>query len=425
MSLAKLKRLNKEQRKKVNIVALFALIVIGTLVGGMFLSPLGGVRDINDYGIITVHSLYGGAGGGGLGPAISSGDTIVAEDGLAIVWRPDPNYSGSPTCELYSTDGTWYESGNWNLNTNVDPYFHLWGFTLEGVPTGTNEFYCAFGGSYTEDILWVGSTIHFNIQSGTTPTHPAVIFEVVPDPEPIPSGTSTPLKWHFIYEGLATATVYVDGVVKSTRDTTPSDGTQYFTYSFSETVVGIYIVKLTIDPEYGLTTSSEIEVEVIEVSLVYDDAVIKVKPADVSFDFDVDESVAHVIWMFSYDGPCIADVRLADGTEVDSQTYIASTNDKMFDYIVDTSVAGTYELILTVIPDDYNNIPVVDSVTVTVEASTTTPTDTTPTVLPPDEMVLIMTMVGVAAGIILVGILFVKGGAIPKKKQMNKGETKI
>ena len=240
------------------VVAATALLVLGaTLV------PLAipGTRDINAYGTVTVHSLYGDASGG-LGPAISSGDVLNAVDGLAVVWRPVPDYSGEPTCQLYSADGTWYEDGNWNLNTNTDPYFHLWGFTLEGVPRGTTEFYCAFGGMYTDEISWVGSTIHFNIESVVNPTYPPVEFTVEPAPDPVEGGELAALRWWFVYEGEATATVYVDDVEVSTRDITPSPTAQPFTYSFQEYTEGDYTVKLTITPEFGVSASSECQVTV-------------------------------------------------------------------------------------------------------------------------------------------------------------------
>lgn len=241
------------------IVASIAIILIlgVTLIGFVIIPP----RDVNDYGTVTVHSLYGGDGSS-LGPALSSGDTIIAEDGLAVVWRPDPDYSGELTCQLYSVAGVWYEDGNWNLNTVVDPYFHLWGFLLEGVPQGTTDFYCAFGGMYTEDISWVGSTIHFNIYSSTVPEDTIIEFTEEPEDTSGAGGELITLRWWLVCEGTATGTITVDGAAETPRTITPSSSPQSFTYTFSESDIGTYIVKLTIDPEYGDTVSSSCEVEV-------------------------------------------------------------------------------------------------------------------------------------------------------------------
>lgn len=109
---------------------------------------------------------------------------------------------------------------------------------------------------------------------------------------------------------------------------------------------------------------------------VYNDAEITVRPVDVGF--DTDESPAYVQWTFSYEGPCTASVTL-DGTEVDSQTYAASGVDQIFGYFMDTSVAGTFEVVFTVTPDDGSSPAVSDTVSVTVAESTTTPTTTTDT----------------------------------------------
>jgi len=248
-------------RRVVLAVVAVAAVVI---VFGTGLIPFGMPvpRNINVYGTVTVHSLYGGDDGG-LGPALSSGDTIDAKDGLAVVWRPDPDYSGELTCQLFSAAGIWYEDGNWNLNTAVDPYFHLWGFTLDGVPKGTTEFYCAFGGKYTEDIDWTGSTIYFNIYSSTVPKDTVVVFTEEPDSEQsVEGGELLQLRWWFICEGSATATVYVDNVKVSSRNITPDSDPQVFTYPFQEYTEGDYTVELTITPKYGDEVSSSCEVTV-------------------------------------------------------------------------------------------------------------------------------------------------------------------
>jgi hypothetical protein len=108
---------------------------------------------------------------------------------------------------------------------------------------------------------------------------------------------------------------------------------------------------------------------------VYDDAEITVRPDDVGFGHD--ESGTYVQWGFSYDGPCTAYVAL-DGAEVDSQTYEASGADQTFTYLIDTSVAGTFEVVFTVVPDDGGSPSIADTVMVTI-AEPTVPTDTTTT----------------------------------------------
>lgn len=246
--------------QKLALVTVVAAIV---LILGVTLIPFGmqAPRDINDYGTVTVHSLYGGDNGG-LGPALSSGDTINAELGLAVVWRPYSDYGGEPTCQLYSADGMWYEDGNWNLNTAVDPYFHLWGFLLETVPQGTTDFYCAFGGQYTEDTDWTGSTIHFNIYSSTVPKDTVVVFTEEPEDTSGAGGELITLRWWLVCEGAATGVITVDDVPKTPRTITASPNEQVFTYSFQEYTEGNYSVELTITPEYGDEVSSSCEVTV-------------------------------------------------------------------------------------------------------------------------------------------------------------------
>lgn len=241
------------------------LIVVASvtviLILGVVLVPFGMQvpRDINDYGTVTVHSLYGGDEGR-LGDVLSEGDTIVAEDMLLVVWHPDPNYSGEPTCELYSAAGVWYETGGWTFTTYQDVYRHQWVFELATVPLGTTEFYCAFGGMYTEEISWTGSTIHFNIVSSTAPADTVVEFTEEPVDTSGASGELITLRWWLVCEGAATGVVTVDEVAESPRTITPSDDPQSFTYTFSESIAGNYTVTLTITPEYGDEISSSCEV---------------------------------------------------------------------------------------------------------------------------------------------------------------------
>jgi len=246
------------QRLAIAVVVIAAAL----LIVGVVLVPLGMQvpRDLTAYGDVSVHSLYGGDDGG-LGPALSSGDTIDAKDGLAVVWRPVPDYKGEPTCRLYSA-GTWYEDGNWNINTNVDPYFHLWGFTLDTVPQGTTDFYCAFGGKYTEDIDWTGSTIHFNIYSGTVPEDTVVVFTEEPEDTSGAGGELITLRWWFVCKGAATGVITVDDVPKTPRTITASPNEQIFSCSFQEYTEGDYTVELTITPEYGDEVSSSCNVVV-------------------------------------------------------------------------------------------------------------------------------------------------------------------
>ena len=239
-------------------VVLVIVVAAALLLLGAATIPFGipQTRDVNNYGTVTVHALVIGE----IGPAISTGDTITAVTGvgLAVVWQPSPDHGGELTCQLYSA-GAWYEDGVWTLDNTGD---HRWSFTLNSVPQGTTDFYCVFGGMYTDEISWVGSTIHFNVASDTPPVYDPVEFTVVPEPEPVAGGESLQLRWWFIYEGPATATVYVDDIEVSSREITPSPTAQMFTYSFEEDTEGNYTVKLTITPEYGFEVCSSCEVTV-------------------------------------------------------------------------------------------------------------------------------------------------------------------
>jgi len=351
MVLSKLKRLDKEQRKKAGIVALFALIIIGTLVGGMLLVT---VYPAADYGNIALFNEATGA-------SIDETSTLNVQDGDFIVaWlMDDPNTARQPDDEnfktyLYLEDGTWIEDGAETYGTYPHIYVSSlrWWFDLDQCPQGTFTYYIRY--------------------------------------------------YAYIEPGV---------IVDEDSDT------------------------------FQITNAA---------APVYDDAEFTEAPDDVGF--GVDESPAYVSWKFDYDGPCVVDVTL-DGTEVDSQTYEASSVDQIYTHLVDTSVAGTFVVEFTVTPDDYTNPVISDSVTVTIAGdtdttttdttttdTTTTDTDTTttdttttdttttdtdteetpPTDEPVFDMVLIGMVAGIAAGVILIGILLVKGGR-PKTKQKNKG----
>lgn len=122
---------------------------------------------------------------------------------------------------------------------------------------------------------------------------------------------------------------------------------------------------------------------------VYDDVVI-IDSSGTNVTFDVDETLAHVSWLFSYDGPCTASLTL-DGEEIDSQDYGRSGANRIYTHNVDTSVAVSYKLVLTVTPDTSANPPLVsDTVQVTVGEPSTTTDTTTPTTTteppPPDYL---------------------------------------
>ena len=242
-----------------SLIAIAALIIILSVmfVGVIFPLAIPGTRDVNNYGIVTVHSLYGADKS-----AISVGGTLDAEDGLFVKWLPDTDYTGEVTCDLYTVSGTWLESGNWNLVTGGAQIIHGWGFILDNIPKGTTAVYCAFGGQYTEDISWVGSTIGFVIESTVESTYDLVVFTVEQADTSGAGGELIDLRWWFVSEGPATGTITVDGAKVSSRGITPSPNAQPFTYSFSENEKGSYTVKLTITPESGDSVSSSCEVTI-------------------------------------------------------------------------------------------------------------------------------------------------------------------
>lgn len=240
------------------IFAAVVVVVVLFLFGGLtgpFAVP--GNRDVNDHGTVTVHSLHGEDK-----TAISVWSTLAAEDELLVKWLPDTDYKGEVTCGLYAVGGAWLESGVWNLETSGNQVAHRWTFTLVSVPKGTTAVYCAFGGQYTEDVTWVGSTIQFNIYSTVAPTYDPIVFTIKSGAESVTEGELVTLRWWFISKGPATGTITVDGVEVSSRSTTPSPQAQPFTHSFVSNVVGTHTVKLTITPESGTAVSSSCEVTV-------------------------------------------------------------------------------------------------------------------------------------------------------------------
>ena len=194
------------------------------------------------------------------------------------------------------------------------------------------------------------------------------------------------------------------------------------------------------DGDYGVHGES-FEFQITnEEAPTHDNPEITESPEDVHF--GLMESPAHIDWRYVSYGPSEITVEV-NNEIVESQTAISTGIEQTFRYYVDTAIDGIQNIVFEIMPEDPANPPVSDTVIVTVETAgtdtTTTDTDTTttdtttdttttddtPPPSPPDEeAVLVMIAIGVSFGIILVGILFVKGGATPKTKQMNKGENK-
>jgi len=253
----------KKRSYTVPLIVIASIIVL--LSSGIMPLGIGLVKDVNNYGTVTIQSLYGGENGG-LGLPIDPMDTIAKVDGLAVIWRPDPAYSGEIGLRLNLADGTWQEQGNWNLNTNVDPYIHLWGFTLDSLPEGTTEVYCYFYDISQSETTWHGATFHFYVYSITGPAPIVIQFTTEQMDTSTESGQATALTWWFVSEGQSSAKVWIDGVSAQEWDIQPLNFEQPVTFMFSQVEEGEYSVKLTVDPEYGDYVESSCVVTVTETS---------------------------------------------------------------------------------------------------------------------------------------------------------------
>jgi hypothetical protein len=149
----------------------------------------------------------------------------------------------------------------------------------------------------------------------------------------------------------------------------------------------------------------------------YDDVEIINSPGD-NVSFVIGESPAYVEWTFMYSGLCTGSLTL-DGEEVDSQDYEISSVQRVFTYIIDTSIAVDYELIFTVTPDA-GNPSVSDTVIVnvgetstTTTTTTTTDTDTTTTTgvppPPPPEEEMDYMLIGVIIAAVVIGFALFSG----------------
>lgn len=106
---------------------------------------------------------------------------------------------------------------------------------------------------------------------------------------------------------------------------------------------------------------------------VYLDAEFTEFPEDANY--TVDEVSAYATWHFSYDGAYTAVVKV-DGAEDYNRHFDAGSGDDLVMYTIDTSVPGTYTVVLTVTPDSTENSQISDTVIVDIVAPTTTTTDT-------------------------------------------------
>lgn len=111
---------------------------------------------------------------------------------------------------------------------------------------------------------------------------------------------------------------------------------------------------------------------------VYDDAEFVTEPAT-QLNYTVGQLAAYATWKVHYDGAYTASVTV-DGTEDWTESNIASTGDELIIYTVNTTVAGTQSIVLTITPDVADNPPLVsDTVTVTIAGDGNDDTDTTTT----------------------------------------------
>ena len=433
MPFTKLKRYYEGERKRVNIIALLALVVVGILVGGSLLAVL----DVSYYGYPDLWEETNDV-------QMSAGDVLNVQDGDTLVaWLRDElsdqhkptDLDWDVTLRLASTD-EWVEDGGdaskiGEFYPSVVGDSMRWWFDLQSCLEGTHEYrvyWFAMIGDTEVDVD--GYSFVFAVVNTKEPVYEDAVFVTEPDTElSYTVGQSAAhVTWVVGYDGPFTVSVTVDGEEDWSGTYIASSADDWVIYTIDTSVAGTQSVVLTVTPDgvdRPLLVSDTVMVTIASTTL-YDNAVITDALDDVSF--GANESLAYVSWTFDYDGPCAVDVTW-DGIEVDNKTYVASDVDQTFDYLVDTSVAGTFTMVFTVTPDDADNPAVTDTAMVTVEAETptdTTTTTTTPTEAwpPPDEpelnIMLIGMCVGIAAGAILIGILLVKGGR-PKTKQKNKG----
>jgi hypothetical protein len=208
------------------------------------------VMDVNDYGTIVMISD---------GEAFEALDTIIASHGLLVKWEA--------TVATSNIDAWLYTDAGVNIEKGVhtqDGRVHSFSFTLEGAPNGITEFHVGFGGQYSQDKAWVGSTPHFFVEQDSTPSYPAPEFVTVPEDTSAIVGETINLRWWLIYTGPAIARITVDGVTKASRSLTQTTSEQPITYIASFSDAGVHKIKLIIEPEYDIAYANEVTITVTE-----------------------------------------------------------------------------------------------------------------------------------------------------------------
>jgi len=153
---------------------------------------------------------------------------------------------------------------------------------------------------------------------------------------------------------------------------------------------------------------------------VYNDAEFVTEP-DTAISYAEGQLGTYATWKVNYDGAFTASVTV-DGTEDWTETFDVSSGDDMVMYPVDTSVVGTQSIVLTITPDNADNLPLVsDTVIVTIEEATTDTGTTTPdtgTTTPdpePDEPTTDWMVYSMIAG-----VLFIVGYVLHKKTERGR-----
>jgi len=375
-----------KHRDKIGIV-----IIIMAILGAVYFGGFGPQSAFDSVSEINIKDSSG--------TIINSGDTIYESSGLYLNVR-DVDPTGL-RCNLYiSMDDTFVSEGV----VSGAGYDHIWTFDLSTVYKGTHMYYLAT----TEDAPWISHTFYIVGDSDspdfTTTLPPELTF--YPQDESVLVGETSTIRWKVKYEKSAVVKIYLDGVLAETMSHTGAIDETTYEYEFSSDIVGAFTVEFEFIPDIiAMVITDSVILTAYTSSEVFDDAEFVDIPVNVSF--NVGESPAYLIWTFSYDGPCVVDIVL-DGTWDDGKSYDASVADKIFTYIVDTSVAGTYELVFTIDPDGTANPTVSDTAMVTIVGlpdTTTTTTSETPPVEP--EIDYMFLAIGIAA-VVVIGFVILK-----------------
>jgi hypothetical protein len=209
------------------------------------------VEVVTEHGAIT---LYVDSTEGDILP---SRGTIEADKDLVVKWEADVSTSDIDAW-LYTVAGTQIEEAT-HTQESTD---HFFTFTLDGAPEGNTECYVGFGGQYSTDKRWVGSTVHFFISQTGTPDYPEPEFVEIPEPDDAKVGDNVQFRWTVIYTGPCVARFTIDGVTQSSRTMTPTSSEQpmAFYHAFSE--VGLHKAKLILEPEYDIPYASEVTIQI-------------------------------------------------------------------------------------------------------------------------------------------------------------------